>query len=294
MSVAQSEPLAAAAPRRPKARKVLVARHGVIVRVTHWINAISLCFLLLSGLQIFNAHPALYWGAQSDFHHGWLSMGAYASGGGLHGVTKVGPALFDTTGFLGASRENGVWTSRGFPAWLTIPSERFLALGRRWHFLFAWLFALNGALYIATAVVSGHLRRDLAPTRHDLTPRNLLLEVWNHMRLRFPKGEDARRYNVLQKGAYLGVVLVLLPLMVLTGITMSPMLDTAFPFLLDLFGGRQSARSIHFITASLIVLFFVVHIAMVLLAGPWNEVRSMITGRFAIEVPPPPQIGDAP
>jgi thiosulfate reductase cytochrome b subunit len=294
VSLAQPESLAAAATERSKPRKVLVARHGVIVRVTHWVNAISLLFLLLSGLQIFNAHPALYWGQQANFGHGWLSMGAYAGGGALHGVTRVGPALLDTTGFLGASREHGVWISRGFPDWLTIPAARYLALGRRWHFFFAWLFALNGAIYIASAVLSGHLRRDLAPTRHDLTPRNLLLEVWNHMRLKFPRGEEARRYNVLQKGAYLGVVLGLLPLMVLTGMTMSPMLDSAFPVLLDLFGGRQSARSIHFITASLIVLFFAVHIVMVLLAGPWNEVRSMITGRFAIEVPPPPQIGDAP
>jgi thiosulfate reductase cytochrome b subunit len=295
MSLAQSEPLAAAPPRPPRVRKVLVARHGVLVRVTHWINALSLLFLLLSGLQIFDAHPALYWGQQSDFGHGWLSMGAYESGGALHGVTRVGPALFDTTGVFGASKEHGVWVSRGFPAWMTIPSQRFLALGRRWHFFFAWLFALNGALYIASAVLSGHLRRDLAPTRQDLAPRNLLHEVWSHIRLKFPRGEEARHYNVLQKGAYLGVVLVLLPLMVLTGMTMSPMLDAAFPFLLDLFGGRQSARSIHFITASLIVLFFFVHIAMVLLAGPWNEVRSMITGRFAIEVePPPPHVGDAP
>ena len=294
MSLAQPDRLEAAAPRRPRPRKTLVARHGVIVRVTHWINAISLFFLLLSGLQIFNAHPELYWGQQSNFGHGWLSMGAYAGDGALHGVTKVGPALFDTTGFFGASQEHGVWTARGFPDWLTIPASRYLALGRRWHFFFAWLFAINGAVYIATAVISGHLRRDLAPTRHDLTPRNLLREVWNHMRLKFPKGEEARHYNVLQKGAYLGVVLVLLPLMVLTGMTMSPMLDAAFPFLLDLFGGRQSARSIHFITASLIVLFFAVHILMVLLAGPLNEIRSMITGRFAIEVEPPRRAGDAP
>jgi thiosulfate reductase cytochrome b subunit len=294
MSLAPPEGLPAARPAPAKGRKVMIARHGVIVRVTHWINAISLLFLLLSGLQIFNAHPSLYWGQQSNFGHGWLSMGAYASGGTLHGVTKIGPALFDTTGFLGASQDHGVWTSRGFPAWLTIPSARFLALGRRWHFFFAWLFAVNGAVYIASAVLSGHLRRDLAPTLGELKPRHLLLEIWNHIRLRFPKGEDARRYNVLQKGAYLGVVLGLLPLMVLTGMTMSPMLDAAFPFLLDLFGGRQSARSIHFITASLIVLFFAVHILMVLLAGPWNEVRSMITGRFAIEAEPPGPTGDAP
>jgi thiosulfate reductase cytochrome b subunit len=280
-----------------KPLKVLVARHSLVVRVTHWINALSLFFLLLSGLQIFNAHPALYWGQQSDFGHGWLSMGAYTSGGALHGVTKVGDALFDTTGLFGASRTDGVWENRGFPAWLTIPADRYLAIGRRWHFFFAWVFAINGAVYLASAVLSGHLRRDLAPTRSQLAPRHVLHEVLDHLRLRFPKGEDARRYNVLQKGAYLAVGLVLLPVMVLTGMTMSPSLDAMFPWLLDLFGGRQSARSIHFISASLIVLFFVVHIVMVVLSGTWNNIRSMVTGRYAIEVEPPvadAPIGDAP
>jgi hypothetical protein len=114
----------------------------------------------------------------------------------------------------------------------------------------------------------------------------VLQEVGDHLRLRFPKGEAARRYNVLQKLAYLGVLVVLLPLMVLTGMTMSPSLDAIFPFLLELFGGRQSARSIHFIVASLIVLFFFVHIVMVVLSGTWNNVRSMITGRYAIDVEP--------
>jgi thiosulfate reductase cytochrome b subunit len=266
---------------------VLVARHSVAVRVTHWINAVCLAFLLLSGLQIFNAHPELYWGQQSDFGHGWLALGAYASGGQLHGVTKVGPAIFHTTGFLGASRVHGVWMARGFPDWLTIPPQQFLALGRRWHFFFAWLFAINGAILIANAVISGHLRRDLAPTRGQLQPTHVLQEIWDHLRLKFPKGEAARRYNVLQKLAYLGVLVVLLPLMVLTGMTMSPSLDAIFPFLVELFGGRQSARSIHFIVASLIVLFFVVHIVMVVLSGTWNNVRSMITGRYAIEIEPP-------
>jgi thiosulfate reductase cytochrome b subunit len=169
-------------------------------------------------------------------------------------------------------------------------------MGRRFHFFFAWLFAINGAIYLATALISGHLKRDLAPTRDQLAPRHVLAEIWDHMRLKFPKGEEARRYNVLQKGAYLGVALVLLPLMVLTGMTMSPSLDAMFPFLVDVFGGRQSARSIHFIVASLIVLFFLVHIVMVVLSGTWNNVRSMITGRYAIEVEPPaPEpVGDAP
>src|SRR5580704_7171629 len=124
-----------AAPRR---QKVLVHRHSLLVRVTHWVNAISLALLLLSGLQIFNAHPALYWGQQSDFAHPWLAMGAYEQGGQLHGVTRLGGATFDTTGFLGASKEHDALVVRGFPAWLTLPSFRFLALGRRWHFFFAW------------------------------------------------------------------------------------------------------------------------------------------------------------
>ena len=281
----------------PRPQKLLVRRHSLTVRITHWINAISLCLLLLSGLQIFNAHPQLYFGQQSNFGHSWLGMGAYGAADGLHGVTKLGPFTFDTTGFLGASRENHTLVVRGFPSWLTIPSTRYLALGRRWHFFFAWVFAINGAIYIASGVIGGHLKRDLAPTLDQLKPRHVLQEVWDHMRLRFPKGEEARRYNVLQKGAYLGVVALLLPIMILTGMTMSPSLDATFPVLLDLFGGRQSARSIHFITASLIVLFFFVHIAMVVLSGTWNNVRSMITGRYAVEAAPTPlpePIGDAP
>ena len=265
-------------------RKVLVRRHGLITRLTHWINLLAISFLLLSGLQIFNAHPALYWGNASTFASPWLVTGASVQGGRLVGQTMIGPVRLDTTGVLGASKANGVWQARGFPSWLTIPSERYLALGRRWHFFFAWLFAINGVLYLASGIVSGHLKRDLAPPREQLRPRHVWHEIVEHARLRFPKGEEARRYNVLQKGAYLGVALVLLPLMALTGMTMSPSLDASFPWLLELFGGRQSARSIHFICASLIVAFVVVHLVMVVLSGLWNNIRSMITGRYAIEV----------
>ena len=277
-------PAAALTPSRPI--KVLVRRHSLIVRLTHWINAISLLLLLLSGLQIFNAHPALYWGQQSDFAHPWLTAHAEARGDHLIGVTTIGAAQFDTTGFLGVSKQHGVEVARGFPTWLTLPAERFLAVGRRWHFFWAWVFALNGALYIASGVISRHLQRDLLPTVTQLRPSHIWADIWDHLRLKFPKGEEARHYNVLQKGAYLGVVLLLLPLMVLTGMTMSPGLDATFPWLLDLFGGRQSARSIHFITANLIVLFFLVHMVMVVLSGTWNNVRSMVTGRYAIEVAP--------
>ncbi len=272
----------------PKRPTVLVPRHSLLVRVTHWINVLSLWLLLMSGLQIFNAHPALYWGQASSFQTPWLSMTAAPNpDGSLHGTTHIAGAAFRTTGFLGASDFEGQRVRRGFPAWATLPSMQFLAAGRRWHFFFAWLFAINGLVYLITNLINGHLKRDLAPTREQLTPRHIWHDILEHIQLKFPKGEEARRYNVLQKGAYLAVILVLLPLIALTGMTMSPSLDATFPFLLTLFGGRQSARSIHFICANLIVLFVLVHVIMVILSGFWNNIRSMITGRYAIEVEPP-------
>jgi thiosulfate reductase cytochrome b subunit len=131
---------------------------------------------------------------------------------------------------------------------------------------------------------SGHIRRDLVPSGKELAPRSLLRDIANHVRLKLPHGEEARRYNPLQKLTYLAVIGLLLPVMVLTGLTMSPGMDAILPWLVDLFGGRQSARTIHFIAAFLIVLFVFVHVAMVFLAGPINELRSMITGRFLIRV----------
>src|SRR5699024_4692323 len=111
---------------------------------------------------------------------------------------------------------------RGFPSWATLPSYRSLADGRRWHFFFAWIFVLNGLVYVLAGLAGGHLRRDLLPGRDQFTAKHLRQEVLDHARLRFPKGEAARRYNVLQKLSYLAVVLVLLPLMILTGLSMSP------------------------------------------------------------------------
>ena len=266
---------------KPDPKTVLVPRHTVITRVTHWINAICLGFLLLSGLQIFNAWPNLHWGhAGADSDHAFLSIGA--SRGQEQGFLRVGATTIATTGVLGVSSLDGQTVARAFPGWLTLPSFQDLAQGRRWHFFFAWCFVVNGAVYLAYSLLNGHLRRDLVPARGELAPRHLWHEIAAHARLRFPKGEQARRYNVLQKLSYLGVVAILLPLMLLTGLTMSPGMNAAAPFLLDVFGGRQSARSIHFITASLLVLFVLVHLAMVLLSGVWNNLRSMITGRYAI------------
>lgn len=268
---------------RPSPSRRLVFRHPLVVRVTHWINVLCLACLLMSGLQIFNAHPALYWGSRSNFDRPLLAMDAEQTPHAAPiGITTVLGHRFDTTGTLGLSRTaTGQFAQLGFPDWITLPAERDLATGRRWHFFFAWLFVANGLFYLVYTVVSRHLRRDLAPTGGQL--RGIPASILDHLRLRFPKGKEARHYNVLQKLSYLAVIFVLLPIMVLAGLTMSPAMGTAFPELLTLFDGRQSARTVHFILAFLIVTFTVVHVVMVLLSGVWNNLRSMVTGHYVIE-----------
>jgi len=267
-----------------KPAKVLVRRHSGVTRITHWLNVLAVSLLLMSGLQIFNAHPALYWGAKSTFAEPWVSMKKEEVGGQPRGITTVGDLKFDTTGLLGWSGAEGAREQRGFPSWATVPSYRSLADGRRWHFFFAWLFVINLLVYWLWGLVGGHVRKDLLPTRAQLKPRHILHEIVTHAQLRFPKGEEARVYNVIQKLTYLLVVAVLLPLMIATGLSMSPGFNATLPGLIDVFGGRQSARTIHFLSAAGIVLFIVVHLVLVVVSGFWNNLRSMITGRYAIDV----------
>lgn len=264
--------------------KVMIRRHSGVTRITHWLNVLVISLLLLSGLQIFNAHPALYWGAKSTFAEPWLSMKKVEIGGEPRGITTVAGHSFDTTGLFGWSGPPGAREQRGFPAWATVPSWRDLSAGRDWHFFFAWLFVVNGLVYWLWGLIGGHVRRDLLPARDQLAPRHILHEIATHARLQFPKGDEARRYNVIQKLTYLSVVAVLLPLMLLTGLCMSPGFNATVPGLIDLFGGRQSARTIHFLSATGIVLFIVVHVILVMVSGLWNNLRSMITGRYAIDV----------
>jgi thiosulfate reductase cytochrome b subunit len=231
----------------------------------------------MSGLQIFNAHPALYWGDRSDRDHPLLSIRPIQTGDGdIRGVTTIVGHAFDTTGVLGYSNGSG----RAFPSWATIPSAKWLAMGRQWHLFFAWVFVINGLTFTAYALMSRHLTRDLAPNKKDL--REIGKAINDHVRLRHPQGDEAKRYNVLQKLAYLGVIFVLAPLIVLTGLTMSPTIDTAFPWLLSIFGGRQSARTIHFIACFSFVGFVVIHVSQVILTGFFNNIRSMITGYFVV------------
>ena len=258
----------------------VVYRHRLPTRIWHWLNAAVILVMLMSGLMIFNAHPRLYWGqygANPDY--AWLQIG----NSGEQGFLRVGDHAIHTTGVLGSwggSGDQTVYTA--FPGWLTIPSTYDLAGSRHWHLTFAWLFVAAIVAYWIFGLGNRHIWRDMLPSRHELTPRHILEDIKSHALLRFPKGEAARRYNTLQKLSYLGVVFVLIPLQILTGLTMSPAMNAAWPWLVDAFGGRQSARSIHFIVAMLLVLFFLVHILMVVLAGPINEVWSMITGNYRL------------
>ncbi|MCJ2134952.1 cytochrome b/b6 domain-containing protein [Methylobacterium sp. J-026] len=266
-------------------------RHPAVIRATHWANALCLLVLLMSGLQIFNAHPALYWGKASTFDAPLLAMSS-TEDDPPKGVTTVLGRAFDTTGWLGSSAgADGEPADLGFPSWLTLPSDQDLTGGRSWHFFFAWAFVLNGTLYLFYGLRSGQLRFRVVPQRDQI--RHFGASIWEHLTLRFPQGDEAKRYNVIQKLTYALVLFVLLPVQVLAGLAMSPAMDAAFPFLLTLFDGRQSARTVHFVMAALLVLFVVVHVALVLLSGFWNNMRGMLTGWFVIDrkVEPAPVTG---
>ena len=205
----------------------------------------------------------------------WFVVGSVVGGLTLGALMAGLAVLF---GVLGLSTVDGQLAARGFPAWATVPSYQDLATGRRWHFFFAWIFVITGLVYLISSLINRHVWRDLLPSREQL--RHIGPTIWHHMKLKFPHERD---YNVLQKGTYLIMIFIVLPLVVLAGLAMSPGVDAGFPWLIDLFGGRQTARTIHFICATLIVLFIVVHVLLVLVSGVWNNLRSMITGRYRID-----------
>jgi thiosulfate reductase cytochrome b subunit len=259
----------------------LVRRHRLSTRLWHWVNVIALFVMLMSGLMIFNAHPRLYWGEYgANFDSAWLQIGATPAG---EGTLRIGDVKWRTTGLL------GVWTDgqgavhrNAFPGWATIPSTYNLATARVWHLAFAWVLAVGLLLYLIYSLVNGHIRRDLHIRASEWRPSHIWHDAKEHARLRFPTGAAALRYNVLQKLAYAGVLFVLLPLIILTGLAMSPGTDAAWPWLSAVWGGRQSARSVHFLVAFGLLGFVAVHVAMVALAGPFNQVRAMLTGWYRL------------
>ncbi len=257
----------------------LIRRHDGITRLTHWVWAVAMFFLLLSGLQIFNARPNLYIGHESGFAYDNSILDIYAlrGEGGAVGQTRIFGRVFDTTGVLGVSGTAEQPAFTAFPGWATIPSYRDLATGRVVHFFFAWIFVGTLAIWFVNALFTGHLWRDILVRPRDL--RALPGDLLAHLRFRFGRG---RSYTPVQKLAYFSVFAIAFPLIILTGLTMSPGMNAAWPWLVDLFGGRQTARTIHFFTMLAFVLFFVVHVVMVVLAGPFNELRSMITGYYRV------------
>lgn len=256
-------------------------RHSLVVRMTHWAGVLCLTVLLMSGLQIFNAHPALYWGEASNFVQPVASIETVVRDGRRIGVTEVFGHQVVTTGVLGLSGSGDARQERAFPQWITLPSEQDLATGRRWHFFFAWLLVLDGVLYVLLGIWRGHFWRDLVPSREQ--QKHIGRTLVDHLYLRFPRGDEDMHYNVVQQLTYLVIVFVVLPLQVLAGLAMSPALDAAFPFLTSVFDGRQTARTVHFLLACVLVAFVVVHVTMLLVSGPWNKLRSMITGWYAIK-----------
>ncbi len=267
----------APSPALTRSAREVVYRHSVPVRLAHWFNAVCLFVLIGSGLQIFNAHPALYWGDRSDRERPLLSIRSVRSEDGTYkGLTTVLGHSFETTGMLGYSDGR----RRAFPAWATIPGAQWLAMGRQWHLFFAWVFVLNGLLFWTYGWASRHFTRDLIPHGGEL--RTVGQSLKDHLRFKHPTGEAATRYNILQKLSYAGVVLVLGPLIVLTGLTMSPTIDTGYPWLLDLFGGRQAARTLHFLACFAFVGFVVIHVSQVVLTGLLNNLRSMVTGWYRV------------
>lgn len=223
-----------------------VYRHKLATRLWHWTNAVIVFVMIGSGLMISNAHPHLYWGNYgANFDHPWFSPPR-------------------------------------FPGWLTIPSQYDLALGRRWHLLFALLLAFNLLWFMVAGLLNRHFPRDLRVRAAELAPRHLWGDIRDHLAFRFHDAANPARFNILQKLAYIGALFVLLPLMIATGLCLSPGWNAGAPWLLELFGGRATARSLHFLTCWALIGFIVVHLVLVILAGPVAEVRSMITGWFRV------------
>ncbi len=222
----------------------LVYRHRLSTRIWHWVNAVTIFVMIMSGLGIFNAHPMLYWGQ------------------------------------YGANLDTPWLTLDRFPSWATIPGDYSLALSRHWHLAFAWVLAFGLLFYFVRSLWNRHLQKDIALSVTEVAPSHLWADIKKHARLDFSESEA--RYNPLQKITYSVILFVVLPVVILTGLCMSPGFGGVTPWLTDLFGGRASARSIHFICAALISAFIVLHVVLVILAGPINEMRSMITGKFRL------------
>jgi thiosulfate reductase cytochrome b subunit len=229
-------------------------RHSALVRVTHWITTLCFLALLVSGVEIVISHPRFYWGETGNV---------------------LTPPLFKLP--IPASR-NLVPTGYGY----VLPDQN--GWSRYLHFQSAWVVVLTGLLYVIFGLLAGHFRRNLLPDGADLSWRSFSTSIASHLRLQRPSAAEAWSYNVLQRLSYLFVIFVLFPFVIWTGLAMSPAFVSVFPATVNLLGGQQSARTLHFFVSLALVLFLLVHVGMVWLAGFRNRMRAMITGRAATQM----------
>jgi thiosulfate reductase cytochrome b subunit len=239
--------VATSAPAAPA--RTVPSRHSGVVRITHWITTLCFLALLVTGVEILISHPRFYWGEAGNIHT---------------------PPLFKIP--IPASRSS-VPTGYGY----VLPDQN--GWSRYLHFQAAWVAVLTGLLYIISSLFSGHLRKSLLPGKADFSWRAFSTAIADHLRFKPPSEEEAWSYNLLQRLTYLLVIFVLFPLVIWTGLAMSPAIASVFPAAVSVLGGQQSARTLHFFVTVFLVLFLLVHIVMIYLAGLRNRMRAMITGR---------------
>lgn len=223
-------------------------RHSALVRVTHWITTLCFFALLISGFEIVISHPRFYWGETGNV---------------------LTTALFQLP--IPASRRL-VQTGYNY----MLPDQN--GWSRYLHFQTAWIAVLTGLLYLISGVFTGHFRKDLLPHKSHLTWRSLSTTIASHVRFARPSDVEAWSYNPLQRLSYLFVIFVLFPLIIWTGLAMSPAFVSVFPATVTSLGGTQSARTIHFFVSLALLLFVLVHVAMICVAGFKSRMRAMITG----------------
>jgi thiosulfate reductase cytochrome b subunit len=234
--------------------------------VTHWIVAASVLTLAVSGFTILMAHPRLYWGAVgNDLTPAIIELPV--SRNYRHGGWELSTPSFPDGG-------------RAMSAIRTYDILNENSWARSLHFLTAWLLVVTGASYLIAGIFSGHLRRNLLPRAGELTGRRLREDLTAHLRPPTPPAPGGPPYGLLQKCTYCGVVFLGLPLMVVTGLAMSPAITAAYPLLADVFGGTQSARTIHFCVFVALILFVLIHVAMVSLSGFRRQMRAMTFGKL--------------
>jgi thiosulfate reductase cytochrome b subunit len=241
-----------------------VDRHARWVRVSHAIVTISTLTLAFSGFVILMAHPRLYWGeAGNDLTPALIELPIsrnYRHGG----WDQPTPLFQNAEAPISANRTYDIFNQNGW--------------GRSLHFLAAWWLTLPGAVYLLAGVFGGHFFSHMWPRAKELAPRLVWRDLLDHWHLHIPAASGGPHYGLLQKCAYSVVVFVAAPLMVMTGLAMSPAVTAAFPILLRLFGGYQSARTIHFFTFAALLLFVVVHVAMVVKSGFRRQVLAITVG----------------